>query len=775
MGDADATAEVIEHEIAGLEREAEIIVDRWGIPHIRAATRRDVFFVQGFNAARDRLWQLDLWRKRGLGLMAADFGPGFFAQDRAARLFLYRGDMEAEWNAYGTPEARTITEAFAAGINSFIALTGRKPELLPPEFQAMGTRPGLWKASDVVRVRSHALVRNVLSEAARVQVALRAGLEADRARMALSPDWTTRIPDGLQPNEVPLDLIDVFRLATAGVHFSPERLAATLDEAWRWRKVSELGEVLPELESQGSNNWVVGGTRSATGRPILASDPHRAHALPSLRYIVHLTGPDIDVIGAGEPAIPGVSFGHNQDAAFAMTFFPADQSDIFVYETDPADLNRYRYGEDWESMTVITEKIPVKGAPDQEATLKFTRHGPVICEDAAHGRAYAIRSVWFEPGGSAYFGSLAFMEKSDVGAFEGALRHWSVPPANYVYADSKGDIAWIVAGRVPKRPNWDGLLPVPGDGRYEWDGFHAPEDLPRAINPGRGYVATANEMNLPPGYPNAERKISFEWAEGSRAARINEVLSGQHPHGVAESMALQTDDASLPARRIGRLIAGLHAEGDSGRALDLLRRWDHRLHRESPEAALFELWWTKHLKPALLDRVTADPVARKLLVPGDTATLLQMLESGAEPALLTNTLAAAFATCRKLLGDDPALWQWGRLHHGYFPHPLATVATDAPRDVGPLAKGGSGSSPMAATYRATDFRVTHGAAFRMVADVGNWDESRVVNAPGQSGDPASPHYDDLAPLWAKGEYVPLLYSRAAVDAAARLRIRLMPA
>ena len=181
----------------------------------------------------------------------------------------------------------------------------------------------------------------------------------------------------------------------------------------------------------------------------------------------------------------------------------------------------------------------------------------------------------------------------------------------------------------------------------------------------------------------------------------------------------------------------------------------------------------KHLKPALLDRVTDNAVARKLLSPGDNETLLAMLERDSDPVLLAATLAAAFDTCRQLLGDDPAQWQWGKLHHGYFPHLLSPVAKGTWRDVGPLAKGGSGSSPMAATYRPTDFRVTAGASFRMVADVGNWDASWVINTPGQSGDPASPHYDDLALLWARGEYVPLLYSRGAVDGAARLRIRLL--
>jgi penicillin G amidase len=230
--------------VPGLEKPAEIVVDEWGIPHIRALTRHDVFFVQGFNAARDRLWQLDLWRKRGLGLLAADFGPGFLAQDRAARLFLYRGDMAAEWAAYGIPDAHAITEAFVAGLNAFIALIEADPALLPPEFAEMGTRPQRWGAADVVRIRSNALVRNVLSEAARAQIVARAGAELDLVRRSLEPAWTPQMPDGFDPADVPPKILDVFRLATAGVTFTPERMAARLEDAWRWSKVSDLGEQL---------------------------------------------------------------------------------------------------------------------------------------------------------------------------------------------------------------------------------------------------------------------------------------------------------------------------------------------------------------------------------------------------------------------------------------------------------------------------------------------------------------------------------------------------
>ncbi|MGE0224929.1 MAG: penicillin acylase family protein [Acetobacteraceae bacterium] len=755
--------------VPGLEQPAEIVVDRWGIPHIRARTAHDVFFVQGFNIARDRLYQIDLWRKRGLGRLAADYGPGFLAQDRAARLFLYRGDMQAEWDAYGNPDGEAICRAFADGINAYITLAEADPSMLPPEFAAMRIRPERWDAADVVRIRSHALSRNADSEVTRAQVAARAPLDIDRARKSIEPPWELRIPEGLDPAEIPPEVLDVYWLATVDPDISPERLACRPEDAWRWTKVNDFDEVLRDPSAEGSNNWAISGARTATGRPILASDPHRDYRMPSLRYVVHLTGPNLDVIGATEPPTPGVFIGHNDTLAFGLTIFPMDQEDLYVYETDPADPDRYRYGDGWERMTAIEEVVEVRGTAPQTVTLKFTRHGPVLHQDHARHRAFALRTVWGEPGTSAYMGRLAYMDAKSAFEFGMALKHWSAPTVNQVCADLEGEVGWFAVGKVPRRPNWDGLLPVPGDGRYEWDGFHAQAALPSAINPDRGYVATANEMNLPPDYPYDRRRIGFEWTERSRSARIHEVLDKQTAHTVADSMALQCDVLSLPARRVCALLPD-KLDGPAS----LLVGWDHQLHAGSAAAALFEVWWVKHLKPALLSRVTGDPAVRALLVPGDNEHLLTMLEAMADPApLLRETLAAAVATCRGLLGDDPAVWRWGDLHHGYFAHPLTRVSP-AGRDVGRLPVGGSGSTPMNTSYRGTDFRLTVGASFRMVVDVGDWDQSRVINAPGQSGDPTSAHYDDLAPLWARGEYVPMLYSRPAVDRAAALRIMLTP-
>lgn len=771
--------------VEGLSHPASITIDRWGVPHIRAETTDDLFFVQGFNAARDRLWQIDLGRKRGLGLLSADFGPGYLEQDRAARLFLYRGDMDREWAAYGE-NARTICESFAAGINTYVEFCEREPDRLPPEFAAMGTRPALWRAEDVVRVRSHGWVRNAVSEVVRSHVISSAGPDADLLRQNLEPAHDPLAGRAGSVEALPLDCLDMLKLATAPVTFSTERLEAKLDEAMRWRKVSPLGDVMREAAAQGSNNWVVHGSRTDTGRPILAGDPHRTHAVPSLRYIVHLTAPGFDGIGAGEPSLPGISMGHNGTAGFALTlFFGHDQEDVYTYEIHPEDPLLYRYGDGWEAMRVVEEKVSIRGGGEATLVLKFTRHGPVVAEYLAERKAVAIRTVWLEPGAAPYFRSIVTMHAKSFEAFREGMAGWVVPATNQVYADASGTIGWVVAGSSPVRENWDGLLAVPGDGRFEWQGFLAAEKLPYAVNPSTGYVATANEMNVPDSWHRENRPIGYEWVEPSRAQRIAEVFAAEETHTLESSKELQTDILSVPARRVCRLLETVEpGSPDRRAALALLRDWDHRLATESAAAALFEVWWTRHLRPAIVAELVVDTAARLLIDQGDVARLLAVLEGKAEGlstdkrgTLLAQTLEAAFAACRTLMGDDPGRWEWGRLHMAKFKHAVGEVQPDmrATFDVGPLPIAGSDSTPMNAAYRPDDFRLVAGASFRMVLDIGDWDKSVCINTPGQSGDPRSPHYGDLAPVWAKGGYVPMLYSRAAVDAEAVIKIKLLPA
>ncbi len=769
--------------VRGITRSVDIRVDRWGVAHIEAQDEGDLFLAQGFNAARDRLWQIDLWRKRGLGRLAADFGPGYLAQDFASRLFLYRGPMKEEWRSY-SDDARTICASFVAGINAYIELCEREPERLPPEFVEMGTRPARWAPEDVVRIRSHAMTRNIVSEVLRARLWSSTDPRNDTLRKVLEPEITPKPAGGLDPAAIPLDALTIYKLATTGVTFSEERLAARPEDVWRWTKVTELGDVVAAAEFQGSNNWAVSPAKSATGRPIMASDPHRNHSVPSLRYLIHLRAPGLDVIGTGEPSAPGVSMGHNGHAAFSMTLSYADQEDLCVYETQEGRPDRYRYGVDWEAMERIEETFVVRGVGERRLTLKFSRHGSVIFEDTANRRAYAVRTVWSKPGTAAYLRSLHTMRVRDKDAFLASIARWYSPSANHVYTDVGGDVLWCPSGAAPVRPNWDGLFPVPGDGRFEWQGFLDHSLMPRTINPPDGYVASANAFNLPDGYPHA---LGYEWVENSRATRIHSVLREGPSHSMEDARRLQTDVLSRPAVRMQHVLATVAADDASRQALALVEGWDGRLEIDSAAAALFEVWWTKHLKPALFARLVPDAELRGLLAPGDVEGILRVFEApdnrfGASPmaardAMIRETLAAAWAECAARMGADPSNWGWGRLHHAYFEHALSfrgeAMARLSP-DIGPFPHGGSASTPMHTGYRPSDFRTIMGASVRMVVDVGNWDGSVWINAPGQSGDPRSPHYRDLAPIWACGEYVPMLYSKEAVVAATERRITLVP-
>lgn len=745
-------------KIPGLSAPAEIIVDKWGVPHISAATAPDAFRVQGWNAARDRLWQIDLWRKRGLGLLSADFGPSYAAQDRASRLFLYRGDMDAEWACYG-PHAKEWTEAFVGGINAFVADVLANPAKLPIEFQKMETKPALWQAEDVVRVRTHARVRNLEQEFLRTNVAIKFGLETDALRKKLEPAWTPTLPEGLTLHELPAEILAIYQLATNSVAFAGPATPA-------------------EAENEGSNNWALSPSRTTTGRPLLASDPHRQHDMPSLRYLAHLQAPGLNVIGAGEPCVPGVSLGHNERIAFGLTIFPTDQEDLYVYDLDPANLDRYRYGDGWEAMTVERPRLSVAGGPDQEVELRFTRHGPVLHVDKENHRAYALRTAWTAPGTAAYLASLNYIQASNWEEFLAAQKGWGAPSVNHVYADVDGGIGWVTAGFVPKRPNWDGLLPAPGDGRYEWAGFHPHEVMPRSHNPAKGWVATANQMNLPEDFDVAAHKLGFDWANDSRFRRIREQLDAKDKHSPEDVIALQTDFLSIPGRRLCALLLELTPSAASAaKAVKLLSRWDHRLDTKSAGGALFQIWYARHLAPATIDALTPPGARSRFGAVLDPAVIIEAHEAH-DPklaGLLDRTLAAAWDDATRLLGGDPQQWAWGTLHHGFFEHPLAKPLGMPDLSVGPLPKGGSELTVNCNGYRPEDFRVINGVSFRMVLDVGNWDAGLAINCPGQSGDPASAHYRDLFPIWANEGYFPLVYSKEAIARAAEKRIALEPA
>jgi penicillin amidase len=770
-----AMSSAVRHDAAtvpGLDQPAEILVDHWGVAHIYAGDDHDAFFVQGYNAARDRLWQMDLWRKRGLGLLAKSFGPGFVDEDRAARLFLYRGDMAAEWAAYG-PRAKSRTEAFTAGINAYVARVRAGQAPLPIEFQITHSQPDDWTAQDIARIRSHALTGDITSEVARARVACLAGLPADRLRQKIEPPWSVKVPEGLDPCDVPAEVLRDYFLATKEVAFEPDS-----------RKLAMLDRPAPE---EGSNNWVIAPSRTTTGRAILANDPHRGLGIPAIRYIAHLNAPGLSVIGAVEPAQPGVIIGHNDKIAFGLTIFAIDQQDLYVYDLNPADPHQYRYQGHWEAMQVERQPLEVKGQGAREVELDFTRHGPVLYIDPVKHKAFAMRTNWSEPGTSGYFGTSELLSAGDWTQFRAAMARWGTPSENMIYADTGGNIGWQAVGRAPVRPNWDGLLPVPGDGRYEWKGFLSLDELPHIYNPASGWFASANEMNLPKDYPYAERKVAFEWNDPSRIMRIKSVLGANDHVSLADSTALQMDDYSTVSHRLTALLQPLHTDDPAlAPGLAMLKTWDSHEGVTSAPAALYEVWSTRHLPRALIDRATP-AAARSLVAGGSLEAITAYLEApdaalGADPKavrdqILLASLKDAMADVTARLGPDPATWTWGKLHHAQWTPAAAAWADPATRaqmSVGPLEVRGGASTPAASTYRADSFDAISGASFRMDLDVGAWDNSVAINGAGQSGDPFDPHYRDLFPLWAGGGFVPLLFSRPAVEAATERVIALTP-
>ncbi|MFJ6215585.1 penicillin acylase family protein [Streptomyces sp. NPDC092296] len=765
--------------LPGIEQRAEILVDTFGVPHIYARTAHDAFLLQGFNAARDRLWQIDFWRRRGLGLMAEVFGPDHVERDRVARLFRYRGGMAEEWAAYG-PEAREVCTAFVAGVNAFVRLTRQDPDLLPQEFHDLGYAPALWEPEDICRMRSHGLFYNATAEVKRATVLGRFGADAEDLRRQREPRIALKVPEGLDPASIPEDVLRLYDLLIGPSSFGGPHPAGAP----------------AATPKDGSNNWVLDGTRTTTGRPILANDPHRAVTTPSLRYMAHLNAPGLHVIGAGEPGLPGISIGHNDEVAFGLTICPMDQEDLYVYETRPERPDEYRYRGEWLPFTVVRESVEVRGAAPVPVELRFTVHGPVVHQDGGSRRAYALRVAWLEPGMAPYLASLGYQRARDAAEFRAALATWGAPPVNQVFADRRGDIGWQIAGLLPVREEWDGTLPVPGDGRYEWRGFLTAEQLPGSANPASGWLGSANQMNIPAEF-SAQHHVSYDWYSGQRMERIEELLDRGGPLlGVQDSWDFQQDCVSVPAREIVSLLDRLPGEVPGS---DLLRGWDASLTPDSAAAALFEVWYRRHLRPALLEAALgrrSDPATAREALPyllpdetysAESRTDLAILrdpahwlgpEGGSVLArLAARTLAAAFAETAELLGPDPSGWAWGTLHRSHLRHPLHGVLSERLRDgftVGPLPRGGSGDTVLAAPY-GPDFVQTGGATWRMAVDVGGWENSRMINSPGQSGDSRSPHYDDLFELWAKGGSIPMLFDRDSVEKSTDFRLVFEPA
>jgi penicillin amidase len=747
-----------ELKLPGVREPVEVQRDKWGVPHIYAKNTDDLFFAQGFVAAQDRLFQLDWWRRVAVGETAEVLGPEAVPADTFARLLLYRGDMKAEWASY-SPDTQRIATAFTDGINAYIDHVQGK---LPVEFQILGHAPKNWRPEDCLgRMSGIVMSRNFQSEILRAQLIARLGLEKTRQLAPGDPPHAFSLAPGL-------DLAGIDSSVLAGY------AAATRSPAFQ----------LPATES---NNWVIDGTLSASGKPLLASDPHRAITVPSLRYLVHLNAPGWNVIGAGEPALPGVALGHNDHVAWGITIVTTDQADVYVEDTRPDHPAEYKVGAAWEKMKTVREKIAVRGQKQPvEVELRFTRHGPVIHQDAARHRAFALRWAGSEPGGAAYLGGLAVSRARNKAEFLAALRSWKIPALNFVYADKDDTIGWVAGGLTPVRKGWDGLLPVPGAaGDYEWQGFLDVKDLPQSFNPSNHWLATANHNILPAGY---QHEISYEFGANYRFTRIKQRLEAQKKFDLNDFQSIQKEWTSLPGQALVRLLkeVGL-PDPVLAPYVKMFTGWNGVLTRETPAGPLYAAW-LRELQDAFygahLGKETALLEGVRGL--GGLPVMFAALEKpdktwfGTDPQaerdrLVRNTFAVAVTKVKKLLGDNPATWSWGKLHTVTFRHPLSHLGPAYAKafDLGLVPRGGDAQTPNN-TRHDDHFQQVHGASYRQLLDLADWDRGLATSAPGQSGQLASPHYADLMPLWAEGQYFPLAFSRKKVEDVTQHRLVLKP-
>lgn len=736
----------------GLSAPIEIVDDRWGVPHIRAQSKPDAFYGQGYVVARDRLFQIDFAHRRELGRMAEAFGAGFADHDAAARLFHYRGDLDAEL-ARVPAEVLACVRGYCAGINARIAEVERDPALLPLEYRILGVMPLRWDVRELVLARGGDL-GNADDEIRRAKLAALGLLALDAVIAPLRPAWTLAVPEGLDVAKV--SDADAGVLNLGGLPFGPGTPVRDPDEP-------------VERANAGSNAWTVAGSRTATGRPILANDPHLGIGGFAPRHVAHLTAPGLDVIGGGAPGLPGIMQGHTDFFAFGRTNFHIDQQDLFVLDLDPADPERYRHEGGWKRFERVEIDIPVKDAAPRRVVLRHAAQGPVISHDPVKARATALASIGMQPGGSGVFSMVAINLAADWNGLKEAFKlHPS--PTNFHYADAKGTTGWQVIGFMPTRRKGDGLMPVPGDGRYDWTGFRDFRALPSEYNPAKGWFASANQNNLPKGWPR-DRIPAFSFRDPYRYERIAHVLSGQPKHTIADSVALQHDTLSTPAKQFLALIPKAPSPG-AITAAQMLRTWDARIDRDSAAAALFEIVWRDAGKRMLAAIVPER--ARELVDEIAPSELLRRLAS--RPQIVDDALANGWVEAFKLLGPDPATWRWGTLHQVKIAHPLSRIPAIAAAfpPIEGEGSGGDGYTVMARWIGRSGWRDTGGASYLQVIDVGNWDQSVMLNLPGQSNDPASPHYRDQFAPWAAGRMQPMPFSKAAVDAVAASRITLSP-
>lgn len=727
--------------VSGLGDPVEVVRDRWGIPHLFARSSRALFLAQGFVHAQDRLWQMELNRRTASGRLAEIFGEAALPTDRFLRTIGLRRVAEAHLGAV-SPQTKQNLDAYAAGVNAFIAgARGR----LPIEFTLLGFAPEPWTPADSLAYGK--LMAWVLGGDWRVEILRQQLLErfGDGALERLLPGY---------PSDAPV---------ITGGWYLP-------------------GMGLRSLPGIGSNNWVVAGNRAETGSPLLANDPHLESQMPSIWYLMHLNGGPYDVVGATFPGVPGVIVGHNRDIAWGVTNANPDVQDLYIERFHPEDPARYLHKGQWIPATVVRETIKVKGRNEPAVEIvRVTRHGPIL-NNVVRGLHAPLALRWTALESSTIIESVDGVNRASTwDEFRQALRAWDAPSQNFVFAHRNGEIGYQMPGRIPVRAKGTGAVPVPGwTGEHEWTGWLPFEALPSAH--GRdGFLLTANNRIAPPGYPHF---LGRDWDVGYRARRINELLS-EGTQSVETFKRIHSDVTSLPGRAMVEALRPVRILDPALQPVFAeLLQWDGVLSASSRPAAVYEA-----LLDALVKEVFRTPLDEAVFgrylrqYEGAVQTVLALLRDpssgwwrGSRDRLVETALRDAVRTLEGQLGPKREGWRWGRLHQPTFVHPigriksLAWIFNTTPPEVG----GDAFTVNNSAFNPEEPFRQVVVASYRQILDPADWDRSLVIHTTGQSGLPFHRHYRDFAALWARGEYVPLLFSRQKIEDAAVGRLVLAP-
>jgi penicillin amidase len=764
-----------ELRLSGLSEPVEVLWDRWGVPHVFAQSTHDLFFAQGYILASERLFQIEVMLRFGSGRLSEIFGDLALPLDRFIRAVGWNRAakrLTGQWDDLSWD----MSDAFAAGARAWLAQT----PATPVEYEVLQLHPYFPEGREAAELAAAAsillawgLSTNWDAELLRMDLAEHLGWEA----------MTTLFPElGPEPGAV-----------VAGKAGGPANRRTAVDllrEAPRFPK------------GQGSNNWVVAGRRSVTGKPLLANDPHLFAQLPSIWYEIHLSAPGIDVRGVALPFSPGVIIGHNDQIAWGFTNVGGDTQDLYLEQLSE-DGTAALYNGVWEPLTVHSEEISVRGRPEPEIVeAKETRHGPLLDSyligtgdptviEGGIRETYALRWVALEEGlkpSTVYRLNTA----TNFQEFRAAVSEWAMPGQNMVFADVEGNIGYQCTGWYPIRKRGDGTIPVPGwTDECEWQGYVPFEELPFAYNPDEGFLATANNRIHDDSYPYL---IGKDFLPPFRVRRIVELLTQTETHDMESFRRIHTDTVSLPAREIvPHLLAIEPADDRQKEALALLSEWDFDLRADSAAAAVYEVWCCRIGDAILLPRLGEELHRHYFalrqwtnsfhyqvlpsLLGYPTATWFGGEGKAPRDDLLRKALDTALDELTAAMGEDMGGWTWGALHRVRFAGPLARVSDLTELfTAGEVGWGGDEQTVCQGMYEpGDDYQAVVIPSWRQIIDLSDLDASVGTHTVGQSGNPASPHFKDLFPLWSTGQYHPLPFTRLAVEAATESRLVLLPA